>query len=65
MSDNIGCDIQHCPFTLSYRKPVHRGYSKRTGYPVLGDNEINKVQGYKVFGIDKTHCNFYNKDIES
>ena len=29
MSDNIGCvgcDIKHCPFTLSYRKPVYRGY---------------------------------------
>ena len=29
MSDNfacVGCDIQRCPFTLSYRKPVHRGY---------------------------------------
>ena len=28
-SDNIGCvgcDIQHCPFTLSYRKPIHHGY---------------------------------------
>ena len=29
MSDNIGCvgcDIKHCPFMLSYRKPVYRGY---------------------------------------
>ena len=34
MSDNIGfvgCDIQHCPFTLSYRKPVHRGYCSGGG----------------------------------
>ena len=22
----VGCDIQHHRFTLSYRKPVHRGY---------------------------------------
>ena len=29
ISDNFGCihfDTHHCPFTLSYRKPVHCGY---------------------------------------
>ena len=34
LSDNIGCvgcDIKHCPFTLSYRKPVHRGYAVNLG----------------------------------
>ena len=59
MSDNfacVGCYIQRCPFTLLYRKPIHRRYTILLWYYNI---YINLVQIINSKIIKSIFCTLY------